>query len=135
MAIQAAAATRAPRGTKILAQAFFEAADGIPEPQRAAVVKAALAAIRDQLKDTLAKAKVTKAKTKAAAGKATPARRPKAAAPAAKKQRAVVSKAAKGKKAAVAPKARKAIARPAAKPVRKASVKPAPAMASEPAAV
>ena len=103
MAIQAAA-TRAPRGTKILTQAFFEAADGIPEPQRDAVVKAALAAIRDQLKDTLAKAKVTKAKTKAAAGKAAPSRRPtKAAAPAAKKQRAVVAKVAKGKKAASGP--------------------------------
>ena len=74
MAIQATAGTRAPRGTKILAQAFFEAADGIPEPQRDAVVKAALAAIRDQLKDAREKAKVTKAKAKVKAGKAAPCR-------------------------------------------------------------
>jgi hypothetical protein len=33
-------ATRAPRGTKILAKAFFAAADEIPEPQRTEVIKA-----------------------------------------------------------------------------------------------
>ena len=138
MAIQAAAATRAPRGPRILAQAFFEAADGIPAPQRDAVVKAALAAIRDQLKETLAKAKVAKAKTKAAPAKAAPSRRPKAAAPAAKKQPAMVSKTAKRKKGAVASKATNAGAKPASKPVAKPvrkTVKPAPEAASEPAAV
>jgi hypothetical protein len=82
MARNAAATTRAPRGTKVLAQAFFSAAGGIPEAQRAAVIKAALAAIREQLKDVREKAKIAKVKTRGAKGpairKATG--RPKAAA-------------------------------------------------------
>jgi len=123
MAIQATAATRAPRGTKILVQAFFEAADGIPELQRGAVVKAALAAIRDQLKDAREKAKVLKAKTKVTIGKASPTRRSKVAAPAPKKPRTV---AATGKKAS---------AKPSAKPGRKASVKRAPKATTETATV
>lgn len=57
-------ATRAPRGTKILAKAFFAAADEIPEPQRAEVVKAALAAIRDELKTAREKAAAAKAKAR-----------------------------------------------------------------------
>jgi hypothetical protein len=70
-------ATRAPRGTKILAKAFFAAADEIPEPQRAEVVKAALAAIRDELKTAREKVAVAKAKAKGKAGKAAaPVRRP-----------------------------------------------------------
>ena len=70
-------ATRAPRGTKILAKAFFAAADEIPEPQRTEVVKAALAVIRDELKSVREKVAVAKAKAKGKAGKAaTPARRP-----------------------------------------------------------
>ena len=63
MAMKATATTRAPRGTKILTQAFFAAADGIPDMQRAAVIKSALAAIRDELKNARAKAKIAKAKT------------------------------------------------------------------------
>jgi hypothetical protein len=59
-------ATRAPRGTKVLTQAFFSAADAIAEPQRAAVVKAALAAIRDELKAIREKAAAAKAKAKPA---------------------------------------------------------------------
>jgi hypothetical protein len=42
-------AARVPRGTKIVAKAFFAAAGEIPEPQRAEVLKAALAVIRDEL--------------------------------------------------------------------------------------
>jgi len=57
---------RAPRGTKVLTQAFFAAADAIPEPQRPAVVKAALAAIRDEIKAAREKAAAAKAKAKSA---------------------------------------------------------------------
>jgi len=62
-------ATRVPRGTKILTKAFFAAADEIPEPQRAEVVKAALALIRDELKAAREKVAVAKAKAKEKAGK------------------------------------------------------------------
>jgi hypothetical protein len=57
--------TRAPRGTKIVAEAFFTAVDQIPELQRADVVKAALALIRDRLKESRDKAKLAKEKQKA----------------------------------------------------------------------
>jgi hypothetical protein len=60
---------RAPRGTKILAKAFFDAADEIPEPQRAEVVKAALALIRDELKAAREKVAAAKAKAKDKAGR------------------------------------------------------------------
>ena len=40
MGKSATATDRAPRGTKVLAQAFFTAADGIPDDRRDAVVKA-----------------------------------------------------------------------------------------------
>jgi hypothetical protein len=66
MPVKATVATRAPRGTKTLTQAFFSAAAAIPEIQCDAVVKAALAAIRDQLKEDQEKVKATKAKVKAA---------------------------------------------------------------------
>ncbi len=69
MAVKATVASRAPGGTKTLTQAFFSAAEGIPEIQRAAVVKATLAVIRDQLKDDREKVKVAKAKAKAKAAK------------------------------------------------------------------
>jgi hypothetical protein len=39
----------APRGTKILTKAFFAAANEIPEPERAAVTKAALVQIREDM--------------------------------------------------------------------------------------
>ena len=65
--------TRVPRGTKIVAKAFFAAADEIPEPQRAEAVKAALVLIRDELKAAREKVAVAKAKAKeeAGAGKAS----------------------------------------------------------------
>ena len=48
MAKAAASSARAPRGTRVLTQAFFSAAEEIPEGQRDAVVKAAFASIRDK---------------------------------------------------------------------------------------
>ena len=77
MAVKATTSTRAPRGAKTLAQAFFTAADGIPDAQRAGVVKAALSVIRGQLKDVKDKAKAAKIKVKEKAAKAS-AKAPKA---------------------------------------------------------
>jgi len=65
MAKTATAATRAPRGTKIVAEAFLTAVNQIPEPQRADVVKAALALIGERLKAARDKAKLAKGKQKA----------------------------------------------------------------------
>jgi hypothetical protein len=62
-------AARVPRGTKIVAKAFFAAADEIPEPQRAEVLKAALALIRDELKAAREKAAIAKAKAREKAGR------------------------------------------------------------------
>jgi len=62
-------------------QAFFTAADGIPTAQRAGVVKAAVMAIRDQVKDERAKAKLTKARAKAQGAKTASTRRRKVADP------------------------------------------------------
>jgi hypothetical protein len=64
MTLAKEAITRAPRGTKILAQAFLTAADEIPEPQRKGVVKAALALIRDKLKEARDKTKANRLKQK-----------------------------------------------------------------------
>jgi hypothetical protein len=63
---KATTSTRAPRGIKTLTQAFFGAADAIPEAQRAAVIKAALTAIRNELKADREKAAAAKAKAKSA---------------------------------------------------------------------
>jgi methionyl-tRNA synthetase len=62
-----AATVRAPRGTKILAKAFFTAAEEIAPAQRDAVIKAALAAIRDEMKVAREKAAVAKKVVKPAA--------------------------------------------------------------------
>jgi hypothetical protein len=70
MAMKAGATNRAPRGTKNLIKAFFDAADGIPEGQRDGVVKAAMSGIRDELKAVREKAKAAKAKTRVSAAKA-----------------------------------------------------------------
>jgi hypothetical protein len=67
---KATSPTRAPRGTKILARAFLSAADEIPDLQRAEVIKAALALIRDELKVTREKAALARAKAKTKTGKA-----------------------------------------------------------------
>jgi hypothetical protein len=74
--VKTSSATRVPRGTKILTKAFFAAADEIPEPQRAEVIKAALSLIRDELKAAREKVAVAKAKAKEKAGK-TPASPPR----------------------------------------------------------
>ena len=91
MAIKDDARTRAPRGTKNVTQAFFEALDGIPDNQQAAVAKAALAGIRDEVKARRLKGKEASARAKAKApaktkaparAKAAPARKAKKVAPA-----------------------------------------------------
>jgi hypothetical protein len=97
MAVKATTSTRAPRGAKTLAQAFFTAADSIPDAQRAGVVKAALSVIRGQLKDVKDKAKAAKIKVKEKAAKAS-AKAPKAPkAAAAPKPIVAASKPAKAK--------------------------------------
>jgi len=60
---------RLPRGTKVVARAFFDAASGFPEANRPAVIKAALAAIRDELKAVREKAAAAKARAKQPATK------------------------------------------------------------------
>lgn len=122
MAIKATSGARAPRGTKTLIQAFFSAADSIPEATRADVVKAALAAIRDQLKDVRDKAKVAKAKAKEKAAKTSVVVSPKVAAAAPKKTPAVavISRPVKAK-ATVKPKVKakvKAKAKPTMAPAK-----------------
>ena len=92
--------TRAPRGTKPVAQAFFTALDTIPEVTRAAVAKSALMMIRDEMKTQKDKMKATAVKTKAAAAK--------------EKAKAVAAKPAKAAKP-VATKASAKIAKPAVK--------------------
>jgi hypothetical protein len=91
-------ATRAPRGTKTLIKAFFDAADQIPEPQRAEVVKAALGGIREQIaamreKQKAAKlnARGTTAKTAKKAPATQKAARKVAAKPAVRKARPVAT--------------------------------------------
>lgn len=64
---------RAPRGTKILTQAFFAALSDIPQPQQEAVGKAALAAIKEQLQVKRQKAKSAEARARVS-GKPKPAK-------------------------------------------------------------
>lgn len=102
-----AAATRAPRGTKPVTQAFFTALDSVPEATRSAVAKAAQAMIRDELKNRRDKLKAAAAKEKA--------RRP-----------------APAKRAPKAPAAAVEVAEPvaAAAPAKRRSRKPAPVPAA-----
>jgi hypothetical protein len=135
MAIKTDVRARAPRGTKTLTQAFFEALDGVPESQQKAVAAAALAGIRDELKTQR-----LKVRDAASRGKAKAPARTKAA-PARKTKRAVTAKrvpAAAGRKATAkkvatkkvpAKKAAKKAAAPKAKARRTAA--PSPAAASE----
>jgi hypothetical protein len=122
MATKTTTSARAPRGTKILTQAFFSAAEEIPEPQRGDVIKAALTSIRDTLKVTREKAQAVKAK----AGKQVA--KSKAAAKPAKKTASVASAAPATqnavKKATPALKGPKAATKKHAAPV-KAMLKPA----------
>ena len=70
-------AARAPRGTRTVAQAFFQAVDEIPEDRRAEVVKAALGLIRDQFKEAREKARAARQKQAGAkqAAKKQPAKK------------------------------------------------------------
>ena len=132
MAIKDDARTRTPRGTKNVTQAFFEALDGIPDNQQAAVATAALAGIRDEVKarrlkgkEAAARAKAkAPAKTKAPAkAKAAPARKAKKAAPA-KRAPAAPSKPAAAKKA---PAKKKVVAKAAKRKSPGKAVSPPPA--------
>ena len=82
---------RAPRGSKVVTQAFFTALDAVPAPQQAAVGKAAQTMIRDEFKTRREKASAAAAKLKAR----TPAKRaaPAKAAP----RKAAPKKAARGR--------------------------------------
>jgi len=71
MAIKEDVQKRAPRGTNIVTKAFFAALDDIADGQQAVVGTAALAAIRNQLKERRAKNK----RGGAAAKARTPAKR------------------------------------------------------------
>ena len=89
----ASTATRAPRGTKPVSQAFFTALETVPEASRSAVAKAALTMIRDEMKTRRDKEKLAAAKEKekaraAAPAKATPAKTTPVKAAQAKPQRA-----------------------------------------------
>ncbi len=66
MATSEAARTRAPRGTKILTQAFFAALHDIPQAQQEAVAKAALIAVKEQLQLRRQKAKLLAARIRTA---------------------------------------------------------------------
>jgi hypothetical protein len=76
--------TRAPRGSKIVTQAFFAALDAVPKMQQAAVFKAAQTMIRDEFKARKGKAVTAAAKerAKAPARTAAPAARAAAKKPA-----------------------------------------------------
>ncbi len=78
------ATTRAPRGTKPVAQAFFAALDSVPEAARSAVAKAAQAMIRDELKNRRDKLRTAKAKARGpeAARRTPKTRTPEVAEPA-----------------------------------------------------
>jgi hypothetical protein len=116
-------ATRAPRGTKPVAQAFFSALEAIPEATRAAVSKAALMMIRDEMKTQKDKMKASAVKVKEAAAKE------KAKTVAAKPAPVKVSKPAAKKviKKAVAPKTNGAAPAPAKRRGRKPADFPAAA--------
>jgi hypothetical protein len=119
MAMKDDVRTRAPRGTKNVTQAFFEALDGVPGSQQKAVATAALAGIRDELRAKRLKAKEAagKAKAKAPARKpATPAGKSKPAAATRRATAAVGRQTAVKKTATKKPAARKAPAKLATSP-------------------
>jgi hypothetical protein len=97
--------TRAPRGSKPVSAAFFTALESIPDASRAAVAKAALAMIRDEIKNQRDKLKAMAAAAKAKAKASKP----------------VVAKRA----------AKKAVAAKATAPVKRRPRKPAAAAPSE----
>jgi hypothetical protein len=138
MATKATTSARAPRGTKVLTQAFFTAADEVPEAQRGAVVKAALAAIRDELKAVREKAAAAKTKAKGKSAASTSIKkigRPVGSenkvtalvAPKAKEAKLVkAKKSAPAAKSRTTAKAKKAAPTKATKKAAKAAPKPMP---------
>ena len=97
---QGSDATRAPRGTKPVVAAFFLALNEVPEPRRAAVMKAAVAAIRDGIRANRGRPTGATARAKAPAVSVQKAAAPKKKASVAK--RALSAKKAAPKKTAVA---------------------------------
>ena len=77
----ATTAARAPRGTKPVSQAFFSALESIPEASRAAVAKAALTMIRDEMKMRREKLRATAAKQRHTSRAAAPPKPPAKRAP------------------------------------------------------
>jgi cell wall-associated NlpC family hydrolase len=65
MATQKDVRARAPRGTKNVTQAFFEAIESLPAAQQDSVASAALAGIRDELKSRRLKTREAAARAKA----------------------------------------------------------------------
>ena len=123
MAMKDDTRTRAPRGTKNVTQAFFDALEGVPESQQDAVISAALAGIRDEVKTRRLKRReaAVKARAKTVARKAAPATRAaKAAAakraPAAERKPAAAKKAPAKRTAAAKPAKRKSPAKRVAAP-------------------
>ena len=80
---KADSSTARPRGTKPVSQAFFTALDSVPAPQQAAVGKAALAMIRDEIRNRRDKQKALAAKSKASGKAVAASRRPAPRKPAA----------------------------------------------------
>lgn len=85
---------RAPRGTKNVTQAFFEAIEGLPASQQDAVATAALTGIRDELKSRRLKTREAAARAKAKVKSRVAAKAPAkiAKAPAARVAKAPVAK-------------------------------------------
>lgn len=81
-------ATRAPRGSRVVSQAFFAALDAVPDAQQAVVARAAQVMIRDELK----RRREAAAKTAANGSRAAPTRRAKPAAPGTRKAKAATPK-------------------------------------------
>ncbi len=117
---------RSPRGTKPVSQAFFAALDGIPETNRAAVAKAALGMIREQMTLQRDKAKAAAAKQKATAAKEK-ARTPVAEKPVAAKTPRKAKAAAEEKPAPEPVAAAEPKAAPAKRRTRKTAEAPVPA--------
>lgn len=97
---------RAPRGTKNVTRAFFEAIEGMPATQQEAIATAALAGIRDELKSRRLKTREAaaraKAKVKARVGVKATAKKNEPAARVAKAPAAKRRTAAAGRKQAAA---------------------------------
>jgi hypothetical protein len=77
MAITDTTRSRAPRGTKILTQAFFSALADIPEDRRDAVARAAQSAIREELQARRSKKTGKSTRGRPATGGATKADGPR----------------------------------------------------------